>query len=303
MRVVRSSVWPDIHDQSMVMRHRARLRAGALRCGPGRRACGMSSRDGDAGEDAVRVDAGDQAGGGGDGLVERREQGVAVPERSYGYLGVLRRPVERLAGRVEGERPGAALGGRALRDVREGLQREQLEAALGAEEVGDEVVGRPGEEFGGRRALDEVAAGAEDRDAVAEPYRLVDVVRDEDDGLVQLLLEPEQFVLELGADDRVDRAERLVHEQHRRVGGERPGDADALLLAAGELVRVAAAGLGGEADGFEEFGRAGPCLAAAVAEQQRHGGDVVEHRTVREEARLLDDVPDGAAEFRRVLRG
>src|SRR5689334_24705259 len=26
---------------------------------------------------------------------------------------------------------------------------------------------------------------------------------------------------------------------------------------------------------------------------QRHGGDVVQHRAVREEARLLDDVPDG----------
>jgi hypothetical protein len=90
-------------------------------------------------------------------------------------------------------------------------------------------------------------------------------------------------------------------EQYRRVCGERAGDADALLLPAGELVRVAAAGLGGEADGFEEVGRPGPCPAAAVSQQQRHGGDVVEHRAVREEARLLDDVSDGAAQFGGVL--
>ncbi len=193
--------------------------------------------------------------------------------------------------------------GRALRDLGEGRQREQLEAAFGAEEVGDEVVGRAGEEFGGGRALDEVGAGAEDRDAVAEPYGLVDVVRDEDDGLVQLLLQAQEFVLELGAHHRVHRAEGLVHQQYRRVGGERAGHADALLLAAGELVRVALPCVGGEADGLQEFGGAGAGLLPAVAQQERHGGDVVEDRAVREEARLLDDVADGAAQFGRVLPG
>ena len=51
----------------------------------------------------------------------------------------------------------------------------------------------------------------------------------------------EQLVLQPLAGDRVDRAERLVHQDHRRVGGEPAGDADALLLAAGELARVAVA--------------------------------------------------------------
>ena len=36
----------------------------------------------------------------------------------------------------------------------------------------------------------------------------------------------------------VERPERLVHEQDRRLEGERPGDRDALLHAARELVRV-----------------------------------------------------------------
>ena len=97
----------------------------------------------------------------------------------------------------------------------------------------------------GRRALDEPAARPEDRDPVAQAYRFVDVVGDEDDGLVHLRLESSEFVLQLGAHDGVDRAERLVHQEHRRVGGERAGHADALLLAAGELVRVALAGVGG----------------------------------------------------------
>ena len=33
------------------------------------------------------------------------------------------------------------------------------------------------------------------------------------------------------ARDRVERTERLVHEHHRRIGGQRPGEADALALA------------------------------------------------------------------------
>ena len=44
-------------------------------------------------------------------------------------------------------------------------------------------------------------------------------------------LQVEQLALQAAAHDRVDRAERLVHEQHRRIGGQRPGHADALLLA------------------------------------------------------------------------
>ena len=86
-----------------------------------------------------------------------------------------------------------------------------------------------------RRVLGEHTALAEDRDAVAEHDRLVDVVRDEDDRLAQLALDPQELVLEPGARDRVDRAERLVHEHDRRVRRERACETDALALAAREL--------------------------------------------------------------------
>ena len=52
-------------------------------------------------------------------------------------------------------------------------------------------------------------------------------------------VQPAQLLLQPGARDRVERAERLVHQQHRRVGGECPREPDALALAAGELRRVA----------------------------------------------------------------
>ena len=52
----------------------------------------------------------------------------------------------------------------------------------------------------------------------------------------ELLLQLEQLVLHVAADQRVERAERLVHQQQVGVGGERAGQADALLHAAGQLV-------------------------------------------------------------------
>ena len=64
---------------------------------------------------------------------------------------------------------------------------------------------------------------------------------DEDDGLADLGLEAEELVLQALAGDRVDGAERLVHEHQRRVGGQGAGHADALALAAGELAGVALA--------------------------------------------------------------
>ena len=68
---------------------------------------------------------------------------------------------------------------------------------------------------------------------------LVDIVRDENDGLGEVLLQPQEFLLQFVPHHGIHGAERLVHQQDGRIGGERPGHADALLLAAGELGGVA----------------------------------------------------------------
>ena len=130
---------------------------------------------------------------------------------------------------------------------------------------------------------------------------------DEDDGLAELALQAQELVLELLADHRVDRAERLVHEHHRRVGGERAGDPDALLLAAGELGGVALGEGRVEADPLEQLHRA--LRAPAVLSMPSRRGtvdDVVEDGAVGEEAGVLDDVADAAPQLgllepRRVL--
>ena len=76
---------------------------------------------------------------------------------------------------------------------------------------------------------------------VGDLHRLLLVVRDDDGRRVRLVVEPAEPVAQLGADARVERAERLVEQQHLRFGRERAGERHALPLAAGELRGIAVA--------------------------------------------------------------
>ena len=186
-------------------------------------------------------------------------------------------------------------------ELAERPQRERLERPVAADEVRHELVHRMLEDLHRRVVLREPAALAQDRDAVADLDRLVDVVRDEDHRLAQLLLQAEELVLQPSAHDRVDRAERLVHQHQRRVGGERTRKADALALTAGEL-RGEALRVGRiEADEVEQLGGARLDPRARPAEQPRNRADVPLDRHVREEPDLLDDVADRAAQLGQVV--
>ena len=127
------------------------------------------------------------------------------------------------------------------------------------------VVGGRHQQLRRRRVLGQHAALLEHRDAVAQLDRLVDVVGDEDDRLADALLQAQELVLQALAVDRVDGAERLVHEHQRRVGGQGARHAHALALAAGELRGVAVARLGRvEADELDAARRrARGCARAA----------------------------------------
>ena len=117
--------------------------------------------------------------------------------------------------------------------------REEVEApegAAGADEVGHERRRRAGQDVGRGAVLLEPAAFRQHGEVVAEPQRLVDVVGDEHDRLAELLLEAKELVLQPGPGDGIDGAEGLVHQEDRRVGGQRPGHANPLALPAGELV-------------------------------------------------------------------
>ena len=64
-------------------------------------------------------------------------------------------------------------------------------------------------------------------------------MRDENGGDFLHLVELAQPAAQVAADDGVEGAERLVEQQNAGLAGQRPGQRDALALAAGELCGIA----------------------------------------------------------------
>ena len=118
-------------------------------------------------------------------------------------------------------------------------------------------------------------------------------MRDEEDRFLRLVLRPQlrYQILEHGARHRVERAERLVHQQHRRIDGERLRDRHALLHAAGQLARQLAEDRAVEADLAQFFQRDRLQLVRAAPGkallQRQH--DVFARRHPREQTVILKD--------------
>ena len=183
--------------------------------------------------------------------------------------------------------------------VADSSERESLQAAIGAHEALDELGCRVGQDLRWRVVLGQDPAALEDRDAVGHLDRLVHVMGHEHDRLADLLLEPQELVLEAFAPDRVDRAERLVHEHDRRIRGEGASHADALALAAGELARISVTVGRLEPDEVEQLVRPRADALGRPAQEARHDPDVLGDGEVRKEADLLDDVADASPKLDR----
>ena len=100
-------------------------------------------------------------------------------------------------------------------------------------------------------------------------------------------------VIRLSTWARTDTSRALTGSSATRIAGagrERAGDGDALALAAGELVRVAAGRLGRQADRLEQLGHPRPRGRACRCADQRFGDDVAHpHARVERAHRVLED--------------
>jgi hypothetical protein len=109
-------------------------------------------------------------------------------------------------------------------------------------------------------------------DTPCEPDGLVDVMGDHEDGLAGCLVDAGHLALQRVAGDGIERPEWLVHDQAIGVGGERAGNADTLLLAAGELVPIAVAELF-RRQAEQVHHSSTHSIASRPAEQPRHRRD------------------------------
>ena len=83
------------------------------------------------------------------------------------------------------------------------------------------------------------------------------IVRDEDGRLAEARAQRQKLLLHLEARHRIERAERLVEQQQRRIGRQRARHAHALPLAAGKLARIALRELlGRQVEHREQFAHA-----------------------------------------------
>jgi hypothetical protein len=78
-----------------------------------------------------------------------------------------------------------------------------------------------------------------DDHGVGQRHRFFLRVRDVHEGQAQFLLPAAQLGAHLDAQEGVERRQRLVEQQHARLGDERARQRHALLLAAGQLARLA----------------------------------------------------------------
>jgi hypothetical protein len=114
-------------------------------------------------------------------------------------------------------------------------------------------------------------AFAEKYDAISEIESFIEIVGDEQDGLLEVAEEGEKHVLHLGAGERIEGSKRLIHEQDARLCSQGASEADALALASGKLVGVAASEEGGvQAYGGEQLMAAADSLGAWLAFDFKH---------------------------------
>ncbi len=211
---------------------------------------------------------------------------VERPQRRH-LVAAERRLHERTA-RVEAAR------GRGVRRARQ-IAREQDRLALALDrgvrdrhrrEQRDRVrVQRVVVELLGGRDLDDPAE-VHDRDPRRDVTDDREVVGDEQVRQPELPLQVLHQVDDLRLDRDVERGDRLVGDDEVRIERECAGEADALALAAAELVRVAGGCVRGQADDLKQ-------LADALADRLAPADEAVHPE------RLSDDATDAVARVER----
>ena len=138
-----------------------------------------------------------------------------------------------------------------------------------------------------------------DGDAVAHGANDGEVVGDEEVGEAEAILEFLEEVDDLGLDRDVEGGEGLVGDDEPGLDGEGTGDADALPLATGELVREAVGEGGADSDGVEELGDTLPTLMLVEAmDGEGFGDDAANgHPGIERGVGVLEDHLDATADL------
>ena len=126
-------------------------------------------------------------------------------------------------------------------------------------------------------------------------------VRHEQDGLAAFAPDPQHFEVHLFAGQRIERAERLVHQDQFWIVDEGARDRGALLHAAGQLLRIFVF-VAGEPDQIEQIAGAGPRGLHRQADDFGRQQHVVQNGSPFQQQRLLEHHADIAGGIERCFR-
>src|SRR5690606_26686920 len=161
-----------------------------------------------------------------------------------------------------------------------------------AEERRDESSRGARIQFVGSSRLEQ-AAEIHDADAIRERKRFLLIVRDQNRRDLELALHLTNRAAQLFADLRIERAERLVEQQHLRLVRERSCNRHALLLSAGELGRQAVVHAF-ERDEAQQLFAPFDALGGLQATHPQRKFNVLADAHVFEEGVVLKHEPDAA---------
>src|SRR5258708_16397796 len=89
-----------------------------------------------------------------------------------------------------------------------------------------------------RRQLGDHLACSQKHHPFCQIKRLIQIMRDQQNRLADSLQKPAQHGLHLCPGQRIERAKRLIHQQHHRVGRQRPRQPHPLPLPPRKLPRI-----------------------------------------------------------------
>ena len=112
-------------------------------------------------------------------------------------------------------------------------------------------------------------------------------MRDEQCRLLKFGRQRLELILELQADERIQRRERLVHQQDFRIGSQGPRDAHALLHAAGQFLRKAVL-VADQSDQFQCVVGDRPAPGFRNAPDFERVGHIFTHGPMREQGDVLE---------------
>jgi hypothetical protein len=145
------------------------------------------------------------------------------------------------------------------------------------------------------------AAAFQQNDPRSQKQRFAQIVRDKYDRFSEAARERAEFPLQFRARDRVERAERLVHQENGGIGGQRAGHSNTLALPSGKFARTSMRKFPRvESHKPQHFLYARSGAGGVPFFETGHQAHVLGYGEMGEKTGVLNHIPDSAAQLDRI---